>query len=144
VTHSLPGAPSRRVGPRRRTRPKRQSDTELARLERRADELCRVLVARRSHRCQICQRTGWYDPEREVAHAFSRGNHSTRWDLDLLFSAHRSCHRAMHLHPEAWEDFLKARWGEEGYYERLRRAHTPMRGGVVAVREIVARLEEQV
>lgn len=53
----------------------------------------------------------------QCCHGFSRSYWATRFDERNAFAGCASCHLWFTLHPEEWTDWLKARWGEDLYWE---------------------------
>lgn len=53
----------------------------------------------------------------QCAHGFTRAYHSTRWDTRNAFPLCKGCHLFFTHRPIQWDDWLRARWGDELYNE---------------------------
>jgi hypothetical protein len=51
----------------------------------------------------------------QCAHGFSRRYRAVRWDLRNAFALCAGCHLYFTMRPLEWDDWLRARWGDELY-----------------------------
>lgn len=63
--------------------------------------------------CEICGATS----DHQCAHGFSRRYLSVRWDRRNAFCLCRGCHMKYTHRPLEWDEWLRARWGEDLYWE---------------------------
>jgi hypothetical protein len=77
-------------------------------------------IVRARGACENCGQT--YDLQ--CAHGFSRRYRALRWDYSNAFALCRGCHLKYTVRPLEWDEWLKARWGEDIYWELRRMALT--------------------
>jgi hypothetical protein len=70
-------------------------------------------IVRATGICPNCGQT-W---DLQCAHGFSRSYHALRWDEENAFSLCRGCHFKYTHRPLEWDEWLKARWGEDRYWQ---------------------------
>lgn len=98
-----------------------------------ADRMAGAIIRSRG-RCEACGTT-----ERlQHAHGFSRGYRKVRHDLGNGFCLCAGCHMSYTHHDLEWRDWMRAKMGEDAYYDLRRRA---LYGPRAVVRESVKLLE---
>lgn len=105
-------------------------------LVKQLDALCGSIVRARG-RCENCGKTS----DLQWAHGFSRRYRNIRWRLDATFCLCRGCHLKFTMRPLEWDEWLRARWGEELYAELRTRA---LAGGKVDHKAVLAELRGEV
>lgn len=70
-------------------------------------------IIRSTGECVHCAQTF----DLQCAHGFSRGYRAVRWDERNAFCLCRGCHLYFTVRPIEWDDWLRARWGDELYTE---------------------------
>lgn len=107
-----------------------------------ADKLCGAIVRARG----VCEAGYDHDgPSKcsgplQWAHGFSRSYRAVRWDLGNGFCLCAGHHFYFTNHPLEWDDWLREKWGDEGYTEM--RCHA-LRGLKPDLRSLVELLKEQ-
>ena len=100
------------------------------------------LIMRSKGRCDFCGKS------RHVAvlqclHGFSRRYRGTRWEEDANFCLCSGCHVMFTYDPIAWDNWMRAVWGDEKYWEVRRRAQAITKPDKQAIYErLKARLAE--
>jgi hypothetical protein len=103
-----------------------------------ADALCGQLVRARG----MCEVDGC-DARTDLqwAHGFSRSYRKIRHDLRNGFCLCRSHHMGFTVNPIAWDDWLRAKWGDAQYAQMRFLA---LSGPRANLKETVARLREEI
>lgn len=91
---------------KKRKKTKKQSITAVL------DATCGELVRSRGH-CEECGTSS----DLQWAHGFSRRYRNTRWDTRNGFALCRGCHFRFTHRPLEWDDWLRAKWGDDLYDE---------------------------
>lgn len=98
---------------------------------------CDVIFARLVRSKGVCVNCG-STKAIQCAHGFSRRYRALRWDFDNAFALCAKCHMTFTYDPLRWDNWLRARWGDDGY-EALR--HRALVGKRPDLKSLLASLQ---
>lgn len=112
--------------------------TPKTKLQKKADELCSLVVRARDPICRLCKAA----PSRDAHHIFSRSHKNTRYDLDNLIGLCYTCHQPKgHDDPCNMRDRIVTEIGQELYDDLRARSQVVIAYTPAFLRDQIDRLK---